>query len=252
MKKDQKIPMTPVLAVALVLVAALAWFLVVGPKQSAGGKIDAEISDYQAKIIVAKQPKPEGPTVVQIEVADVFRLAKAMPDNEDMANVLLELNSVATSAGIEFVAIQPGPPATRSGYYAVPVTLTLEGNYYDLTDFLFRLRNLVSVNEGVLEANGRLYTLDTIEIHEASDGFPQIEAVLVISAYAYGVPEGEVVAAPAEPAPPPPPSGGTTVPATTTGTTTGTAPPVTSTNNAMAPIPGAPGQPTPPPPSGTP
>ena len=251
MKKDQKIPMTPVLAVALVLVAALAWFLVVGPKQSAGGQIDAEIADYQAKILVAKQPKPEGPTVVQIEVADVFRLAKAMPDNEDMADVLLELNSVATSAGIEFVAIQPGPPATRNGYYAVPVTLTLEGNYYDLTDFLFRLRNLVSVTDGVLEANGRLYTLDTLEIHESSDGFPQIEAVLVISAYAYGVPEGEVVAAPAEPAPPPPPSGGTTVPATTTGTTTGTAPPVTSTNNAMAPIPGAPGQPTPPPP-GTP
>ncbi len=253
MKKDQKIPMTPVLAVALVLVAALAWFLVVGPKQGRGGELDAEIADYEAKIMVAQQPKPEGPTLVQIEVADVFRLAKAMPDNEDMANVLLELNSVATSAGIEFVSIQPGPPANRSGYYAVPVTLTLEGNYYDLTDFLFRLRNLVTVTDGVLEANGRLYTLDTIEIHESSDGFPQIEAVLVISAYAYGAPEGEVAAAPAEAAPPPPPSGGTTVPATTTGqTTTGTAPPVTSTNNAMAPIPGAPGQPTPPPPSGTP
>ena len=252
-KKDQKIPMTPVLAVALVLVAALAWFLVVGPKQGRGGELDAEIADYEAKIMVAQQPKPEGPTVVQIEVADVFRLAKAMPDNEDMANVLLELNSVATSAGIEFVSIQPGPPANRNGYYAVPVTLTLEGNYYDLTDFLFRLRNLVTVTDGVLEANGRLYTLDTIEIHESSDGFPQIEAVLVISAYAYGAPEGEVAAAPAEAAPPPPPSGGTTVPATTTGqTTTGTAPPVTSTNNAMAPIPGAPGQPTPPPPSGTP
>ncbi len=252
MKKNQQIPLTPVLAVALVLVTALAWFLVVGPKQSRGGELDAEIADYETKIVVAQAPRPEV-TVVEIQAADIFRLAKAMPDNEDMAGVLLELNSVATSAGIKFVAIQPGPPVARNGYYAVPVTLTLEGNYYDLTDFLFRLRNLVTVTDGVLEANGRLYTLDTLEIHESSDGFPQIEAVLVISAYAYGTPEGEIAAAPAEPAPPPPPSGGTTVPSTTTGqTTTGTAPPVTSTNNAMAPIPGAPGQPTPPPPSGTP
>ena len=53
------------------------------------------------------------------------------------------------------------------------MTLTFEGNYYDLTDFLFRLRNLVSVRDGVLEANGRLYTLDALDLAEGGDGFPR-------------------------------------------------------------------------------
>jgi Tfp pilus assembly protein PilO len=239
--KKQQIPLTPVLAVALVIATAALWFLVVGPKQARGGELSDSIADYETKIVLAQQPKVE-PTVVKIDVADVFRLAKALPDSEDMAGVMLELNAVATASGINFVSISPGPSVARTSYYAVPVTLTLEGNYYDLTDFLFRLRSLVSVRDGVLEANGRLYTLDTVEIHESGDGFPQVEAVLVISAYTYGVLEGSVDAAV------PPAATGTTATGTTTGTTTtppATTPPPTSTNTAIAPIPGAPGQPTP-------
>ena len=67
-----------------------------------------------------------------------------------MPGVILELNSVALSTGIKFVSIAPGTTVTRTGHYSVPITLTFQGNYYDLTDFLFRLRNLVDVRDGEL------------------------------------------------------------------------------------------------------
>ena len=215
MKKQ--IPLTPVLAAGLLIVVLVGWFALVGPKRAQSASLDEEIADYETKIMLATEAKKasDAPPEVEIRVADLFRLAKAMPDREDMPGVILELNSVALSTGIAFVSIAPGTAVTREGHYSVPITLTFQGNYYDLTDFLFRLRNLVSVRDGVLDATGRLYTLDSLEFNEAEAGFPEIQATLVLSAYAFGVPVVPGVA------PPPPAETGTTSTGqTTTGETT--------------------------------
>ena len=73
----------------------------------------------------------------------------------------------------------------RSSYTALPINLSFEGNYYDLTDFLFRLRNLVSVRDGELAADGRLYSLDTLSMAEGPGGFPEIAASLTVTAFYY-------------------------------------------------------------------
>jgi Tfp pilus assembly protein PilO len=231
-KTKRQVPLTAVLAIGLVIVTAVAWFGVVGPKQGSGAALDAEISDYESKITIASRPKDDpttGPPVVEIEVADLFRLTKAMPDRDDMPGVLIELNSIAVSSGVRFLSIQPADAVNHGTYYSVPVTVTFEGNYYDLTDFLFRLRNLVSVRDGELEASGRLYTLDSMSFAEGSEGFPQITATLTLSAFSYGV----LPSAPGTVPPPaaPPATTGTT----TTGTTTTTATTTTAENAAAAP-----------------
>jgi Tfp pilus assembly protein PilO len=213
----KQIPLTPVLALGLLIVVAVAWFALIGPKQAHGAKLEDELADLETKIALASHPQGDEnePAPVQIDVADLFRLAKAMPDREDMPGVLLELDAVSTAAGVRFLSIQPAPAVTYGGYYAVPVTLTFEGNYYDLTDFLFRLRNLVSVRDGVLEANGRFYTLDALDLAEGADGFPSITATLTVSAYSFGTPVAPGAAPPAETT-----TGGTTTGETTTGETT--------------------------------
>jgi Tfp pilus assembly protein PilO len=214
----KQIPLTPVLAAGLLIVVLVGWFALVGPKRAQSAALDEQIADYETKIMLAAQEQsPDEPPAVEIRVADLFRLAKAMPDREDMPGVILELNSVALSTGIAFVSIAPGTAVTRTGHYSVPITLTFEGNYYDLTDFLFRLRNLVSVHDGVLDATGRLYTLDSLEFNESEAGFPEIQATLVLSAYAFGVP----VVPGVTPAPPATTTGATTTGATTGETTTG-------------------------------
>ena len=165
--------------------------------------LDESIAEYQGKIDVAlaAQRASGGET---IKVADLFRLTKAMPDSTDMSSVILELNAVATASGVDFISIAPQAPVGRAGgFLAVPIKLTFEGSYYDLTDFLFRLRNLVIVRDGELESAGRLFTLDALDLHEGSLGFPQVQASITVSAYAY---------APAPAVAPP----ATTPPATTT------------------------------------
>ena len=199
----RQVPVTPVVALALLILAAVGFFLVLKPKMDEGGRLDDRIAEFQGKVDTALAAQRTAGSAEQIEVADFFRLTKAMPDATDMAGVILELNGVAESAGVDFLSITPQAPATREGFQSTPIQLTFEGNYYDLTDFLFRLRNLVVVRDGELEAAGRLFTLDALGLAEGPDGFPQIQAALTVSAYTY---------APAPPAAAP----GTTPPATTT------------------------------------
>lgn len=216
MKKQ--VPLTPVLAAALAIVLAVTYFALIRPKADEAAKLDEEIAALEAQAAVAGRTPPTERPEVRIDVADLFRLAKAMPDGSDMAGIMLELNGMAASAGITFISIQPGEPVSFTDSSALPINLTFHGNYYDLTDFLYRMRNLVTVKEGVLDASGRLYTLDALDLHESpAQKFPQIEAVLTLSAYSYGA--AAIPTVPGAPAATDTTSTDTTA-TTTTGTTT--------------------------------
>jgi Tfp pilus assembly protein PilO len=185
----KQIPLTPVIAAALLVVAVVAYWFLINPKRSEIGRLSNDIEQLETQVQLATVNAKKNEPVVRIRVADLFALAKAMPDAEDMPGVILEMNSVASAAGIEFISIAPQAPTTSAtGYRVLPIALKFEGNYFDLTDFLFRLRNLVAVRDGRLAARGRLFTLDQLDFHEGAGGFPQIEAGLTVAAYVYGAP----------------------------------------------------------------
>ncbi len=122
-----------------------------------------------------------------------------MPDQTDMADIVLELNQVAQASGITFEQITPSATATPlSGYVAIPITVEFQGNFYELADFLYRSRNLVDVRHGALDATGRLFAIDTVSFAEAAPppGFPQIRAQLTIDAFVFGTGSVPTVAAP--------------------------------------------------------
>lgn len=222
MKKQ--LPIAVIIAPALLILAAVGYFLLIKPKQAEAAKISDEIAALDTQIEVARaaqqQPQKDDPSAIRI--ADLFKVTQAMPDDDDMPGILLELNQVAAASGVEFVAIAPQGGAVRSGYSALPINLTFEGNYFDLTDFLFRLRNLVRVRDGELSADGRLFTLEAISMDEGPGGFPEIQAELTVTAYVYSTTPPAAAAAPAAP-----PSTDTTQTGTDTTATT-TAPTATT------------------------
>jgi Tfp pilus assembly protein PilO len=199
----RQIPAVAVIAPALLIFAAIAFFLLVKPKMDESSSLDDQIAELEGKVDVALLAQ-HAPGSEPINVADIFRLTKAMPDETETSGVILELNAVATASGVEFISIAPQAPVAQEGFLAVPFKLTFEGSYYDLTDFLFRLRNLVIVRDGELESEGRLFSLDALDLHEGSEGFPQVQAALTVSAYSYA-------SAPPAAVPPTPPA--TTTPA---------------------------------------
>jgi type II secretory pathway pseudopilin PulG len=165
------------------------WFMLISPQRSKATELDTQIADANNAISAARALTLEAKKGAQIRVADLFRLTKAMPDQTDMPGILLQLTQVAEDSGISFEQITPSTTATPvSGYLAIPITVEFRGNFYDLSDFLYRLRNLVDVRRGALDATGRLFAIDSIEFAEAPPppGFPEISAHLVIDAFVFG------------------------------------------------------------------
>ena len=204
--------------VGAVLVFGLAgWFLLVRPQGAKVTSLKAQATEAKAKIDAYHQQVAAVRAAPKIEVADVYRLAKAMPDRLDMPDLLLELSQLARDTGIRFDSISPQAVAPIGSYAVVPISVMFQGNFYNLADFLYRLRSLVSVHAGRLDATGRLFSVDTLTFNESTLKFPQIQATLVIDAFVYG--SGVPAQAPIP-----------TTPTTTTTTTT-----TTSTTTAAAP-----------------
>jgi len=204
--------------VAGVLVFGLAaWFLVVHPQSGKVASLKRQARDVQEKIDAYHQQVTAARSAPKIEVADVYRLAKAMPTKTDMPDLVLELSQLARDTGISFDSISPQPVAAVGSYSVLPISVTFNGNFYNLADFLYRLRSLVTVHAGRLDATGRLFSVDTLAFDESEKKFPQIQATLVIDAFVYAAAPASVPAAT-------PPAASTPTSTTTTTTTTGETP----------------------------
>jgi type IV pilus assembly protein PilO len=217
-------PLNPTALIALIIGAVLVvglggWFLLVHPQGGKLNNLKRETEDVQQKIDAYEQQVAAARSAPKIEVADVYRLAKAMPEKTDMPDLVLELSQLARDTGIRFDSISPQAAAAVGSYQVLPITVTFNGNFYNLADFLYRLRSLVTVHAGRLDATGRLFAVDTLTFNESTLKFPQIQATLVIDAFVYGA------GAPA-------PAAVATTPATTTTTETST---TTTTTTEAAP-----------------
>lgn len=214
-------------AAGIVLAAAIAYLVLISPQKKKATSLQREIEQTQVDVARAEAALRTTKKPEQVRVADLFKLSKAMPGNVDMPGVLLQLNRVATDTGVTFKSITPHSPISLSGYQTVPIDLVFDGNYFDLSDFLYRIRNLVDVRHGELDSRGRLFTVDSLAFVEGEKHFPDIQASLTVNAYVYGAGAAGTTGTDSAPA---------TTAATTTGSTdtTSTAP---TTTTAPAPAP---------------
>lgn len=213
-KLDPRLQLGVALALPLVLAAA-GWLLLVGPQRSKAASVAAQVAAAQDQYTVRTHELLHAPKPPPIRVADLFGLVRAMPDRQDMPGIILELDRVAGDAGISFDSIQPESGVVAATAYQVKkIDLGFSGNYYGLSDFLYRLRSLVSVRGGKLAAQGRLFSVEHLTFGQGTRPFPQIQAKLTVDAYVYG-------AAPTD-APPVAPASTDTTATTTTATTTTT------------------------------
>ena len=219
----KKLPQSAQIGIAVVVLlvlAAIGYFGLVKPQKGKAADLSTQIAAQENQIADARALLAKSKDAQKVRVADLFKLTKTMPDQPDEAGMVLELTNVARQSGITFDSIMPQGSTPLSGYQVVPITVIFDGNFFQLTDFLFRLRNLVDVRRGALAADGRLFTVDSIQFGEGKRKFPQVEATLTVDAYIYGT--GATVSAPPQAttgtqgaATP-----GTTTPTTATTTTT--------------------------------
>ena len=174
--------------VGAALVLLLGWMLLIGPKQkeisnvnSQTAAVNQQIADDLTRASTARGAD-SAPT---LRVADVYKLTTAMPSIPDMPDLLLELDQTASAAGVTLNSIAPSAPTTdpTGGYSTLEVNISVTGNFYSLTDLLYRLRNLVYVRSGALQANGRIFAVNTINLTPSDN---VVTAAIGLTTYVYG------------------------------------------------------------------
>lgn len=191
------------MAVGAVLVYALAlWFLLVAPKRAEGTGLQEDVAAAELRLVAeqAKANRPQVAAPAGTGVSDVLRLAKAMPASADQPGLVLELDRLARSTGVKLGSITPREPVVIAGSpTAIPVVVTAEGSYRQVTRFVRRARELVRFSGGNIRATGRLFTVQAVELTESNaKRFPFIDATITLNAYVY---DGPIVE---EELPPPP------------------------------------------------
>ena len=202
-----------IVGAAILVFAAAGYFMVVSPKKAESARLDEQIATASLELRDALAASAAQDDTQPIAVADIFRLSVAMPSTPDMPGILLELSRIADETGIRFKSITPQPALPIAAYQVVPIDVAFDGSFYALSDFLFRLRTLVTVRRGELHAAGRLFSVASVDFSESDRGFPLLAATLKLNAYVYGL-DGAGGAVPPTAATPP----ATTTEAPTSGT----------------------------------
>ncbi len=178
-----------VAAAAVLLYALAVWFLLVAPKRADATAVADEIVAAELRLAQARvqttRPQSAGPSV-----SDVLRLAKAMPSSADQPGLVLELDRLARSTGVKLGSITPREPVVSAGSpTSVPVVVTAEGSYRQVTRFIRKARELVRVRGARIRATGRLFTVQAVELTESTaKGFPRLDATITLNAYVYDGP----------------------------------------------------------------
>jgi Tfp pilus assembly protein PilO len=217
--KGRKLPSKAAIGLIIggdLLLLLVGWFMLIGPQRATAASIVTATAAAEAQLVEAQRPvAPQKPPAAiqqpEIQTADIYSLAKAMPSTVDQPNLLLELDQVARSVGVSLASISLGSPTVDAsgGFSTVGITLSFNGDFYSITDMLYRLRTLVTVRNGELQTSGRLFSVGTVGINPQGTSGRSLSASLSVTAYVYG-------GAPAVVAPPVIPAGTDTTATATT------------------------------------
>jgi Tfp pilus assembly protein PilO len=215
--KGRKIPRGAAIAMIVggdIVLLLMGWFLLVSPQRSTAKSIARSVAATQVQIVEAQKPLTQKtaqapPKQPEIRTAYLYKLSKAMPMTQDMPNLLLELSDVVRKSGVQLSSMSPGAPDPTTG--SSSITLAVDGDFYSVTDMLYRLRTLVAVHNGALDVSGRLFSIKSVNLSPTGIG-KQLNASVTLNTFTFGA---QAAAAAAAAAAVPPASTDTTTTDTT-------------------------------------
>jgi Tfp pilus assembly protein PilO len=173
-------------AVAIVILLG-GYMFVISPKQASAARLQREAADTQSKLTLALAAARHPAPGTTNDASDLFRLSKAMPDEVDSSGAILDLVAAGKATGVTIDGLSTSDPlpATAGAYELVPVIATLHGRYGQLTNFLARVRRLVVVRHGAINARGRLFGVDSITLAPDPANSTTLKATVNFETYVY-------------------------------------------------------------------
>ena len=166
----------------LVLLAVGYYFLLLNPLRQQyltayGERTQKEAQERQLEQTASdlENVRRDAPNIER----QILEYSKRIPTQDEIPSLVVQIQQIADEAKVTQLSIQPSSPEAPPGggdFSRIPITMSFEGTYEELQDFLLRLRNLarlVTVNEVNYEpvekerentVGGRADNLLTVEI----------------------------------------------------------------------------------------
>lgn len=173
--------------VALVAIVVAYWFLLFSPLQDRISQHDQQIEDERQKLAVLQTKLTQFATL-RDEAAHnqgrLLELAKLVPESEELPSLLLQIQELATEAGISFLTLTPGSASIAAGFQVIPLELQFVGSFFDVNDFIYRAEQLAS-------GPGRLLSVEALTLSLASNAAgqptaglsPKLTVAMTLNAY---------------------------------------------------------------------
>jgi hypothetical protein len=239
--------------VACMVAVAGFWFLALKPKRADLSAATAKVADAQTRLTDANQvlaSATKARASFDTDYATIARLGKAVPDDDDAASLVYQLEAAARKAGIDFrsltvgggtaaatpatpapapapatgsgsssstgssssspaptgtssstpstgaaatpatgtSALPPGVVAGANGMNELPFTFVFDGDYFSLNKLLDLIRSFTTTNGDTVTVRGRLMTVESVNLQESRNGFPQVKATVNATAYLSATP----------------------------------------------------------------
>jgi Tfp pilus assembly protein PilO len=203
---------------AIGLAAAAFYFLMLAPKRDEVAKLDTDIASKQAEIAQSQQmlaTYEAAKASYKGNYATLARLGKAVPADDDVRSLLVQIEASADRTGVDFKQIELGSnlagadstsatagqtpesatttgtlasapgavPVAGGALSAMPFNFTFTGGFFDLSTFFAKLEHFVTVNNQNIDATGRLLRLESVSITPSTTGFPSMDAAVGAAAY---------------------------------------------------------------------
>jgi hypothetical protein len=208
---------SPKILVPVAILGALAaagWFLLIQPKREEAARVGAKVSLAQADLANLQAKAADHAKAREsypVNVATVTRLGKAVPTDDDMGSLMVQLDSATRRSGVDFTAIElnqdsagtasgqsadtrpktvspgstvPGAVAVPgSGVSSMPFAFSFQGDFFGLSSFLARLQRFVTLRGDRIAVNGRLLRVESVSLKIGDKGFPRIRAQVKASSF---------------------------------------------------------------------
>jgi hypothetical protein len=237
--------------VAAVAAVAAFYFLLLSPKREEATQLDTDIATKQSQLeqsrsLAAAYEKARAN--YKVNYTTLTRLGKAVPGDDDVRSLLVQLNDAAKRSKVDFHTINvgggsstsdadkagsgtglaPAPgtvPVGSAGFSAMPFSFGFEGSFFRLSDFFNRLEDFVTVTNKDVSVSGRLLLLGSISVAPKDNDLKHLTAQIGAASYLVPAAKGIAGASPQSPTGgeqgAAPPDGGTSATPTTSATITG-------------------------------
>ncbi len=132
--------------VGMLLLLVVVAVVIVWPQYRAVGAMDAKITAANEDVSLQRTrlaQREEIKNRASQTNARWLRLANEVPEGTDLPSLMIELQDLAFSTGVQLTSIIPSPPLAKDGtYFSIPIKVTVIGTWSDSVEFLQRLNKL--------------------------------------------------------------------------------------------------------------